>query len=166
MPPVFIIGPPGAGKSTISRSAAEKLGWAHKTIDQWTPGRRELSDAEVDVALARLFVDVGASNELVEFCHHDYQSLFAVPANAHLRPRRKLLVFAPLEVCLARNSARLSPVAQTYLERSWRSSEALSQSPSHLEGLCILDTGSMSVDVAIARMIQWVRSSRGGGNAG
>lgn len=153
---VFILGPPGAGKTSISRLAVDKLKWAHKTIDQWTPGRRELSDAEVDASLARLFANLNVDNELVEFAHHDYLALFANPANAHLRAKRKVLLFAPLDVCLERNSARLSPVARKYVERSWRSSEAFLREGSDLGGLCIIQTESMSVDDATARMIKWI----------
>src|SRR5271165_6850392 len=150
-PTTFVVGPPAAGKSTIGRAVAAQLGVIFRTIDDWTLRGEPMTDAQVQQALTRLFSAVRPTNEIVEFCHHDYDELLETDLYPIFTVGRKVVVTAPLNVCKARNQLRRSPVRETYVERAWRSAQSLvnrcsTEKPS---GVLVVDTSSQSVDAAI-----------------
>ncbi len=79
-----------------------------------------MTDAEVELALGRLFDAVQPINEIIEFCHHAYEALIEANTYPVFTSAPKIVVTAPLSVCRARNQRRRSPVRDDYVERAWR----------------------------------------------
>lgn len=155
---VFIVGPPAAGKSTIGRAVAKALNATFRTIDDWTPRGEPMTDAQVQLALARLFRATKPTNEIVEVCYHDYVSLFDKAEYKLFKSSRKVFVTAPLTLCEARNAVRISPVRTKYVERVWFSTQSLLHECSTVdtEAFIVIDTATQSVKAAIAAVIGYV----------
>jgi hypothetical protein len=157
-PTVFVIGPPAAGKSTIGRVVAEQLGRSFRSIDDWTAPALSMTDAEVDVALRLLFGAASPKNEIIEFCHHAYESLLECDTFPIFTSADKIVVTAPLAVCNARNGVRRSPVQADYLARAWHSSEYMIHHwairfPS---STLVIDTSCYPVEAATAAAVSFL----------
>src|ERR1043165_7234868 len=120
---LYVVGPPGAGKTTIGREVASQTNVAFHTLDKWAgvvypPFSRSLpmSDAQVDHAICLLFSEVGRSPAICEFAYHDYISFISDSRYPNFAASRKVIVFADLATCCARNAARHSRVAPEYVE--------------------------------------------------
>lgn len=156
---LYIVGPPGAGKTTIGREVAARTRAAFHTIDDWVgsaypPSARStpMTDAQVDHAMSLLFDAVGRSAAISEFAYHDYIALLTDDRYPEFANSRKVIVFADLETCSARIGARRSPVRATYVERAWRSARDLislyaAQSGGHT---LVIDTTTMPIPTAVA----------------
>lgn len=157
--PLFIVGPPGAGKSTIGRVLASQNGAQFHTVDDWAgtvypPSSRSMpmTDAQVEEAISLLFRRVGQSKGICEFAHHDYVGMLNDNRNVKFAVSRKIIVFADLETCLERNSIRGSPVAANYVERAWLSTKDLITLSTAQNGgnVLIIDTTDMPIPIAVA----------------
>lgn len=159
----FVLGAPGAGKTTIGRAVALVLDGTFRSIDDWTPRGQPMSDAQVHDALCRLFESMSASNEVAEFSHHDYMHLLKTNACPLFTTSRKVILAPPLSLCLSRNRLRQSAVREAYVERAWRSAQALGRHCSTtLQGNAIvLDTSNLTVDAAVAAVTDFVTNGRG-----
>ena len=129
---LYIVGPPGAGKTTIGRRVASRTSLAFHTLDDWAgvvypPSLRStpMTDAQVDQAISLLFDAIGNSAAVCEFAHHDYVAILADSRYPLFAASRKVIVFADLGTCRTRNGARRSRVAAEYVERAWRSTQDL-----------------------------------------
>lgn len=142
IPTVFFLGPPAAGKTTIGRAVATKLGRCFRTIDDWTPCGVRMTDTQVELALAQLMNATLPTGEIVEFCYHAYEHL--VRSNAHpvFTNAPKVVVLASLAICRGRNQRRRSPVQDEYVERAWRSSMWLAETETslHPNTALVIDT--------------------------
>lgn len=130
---IFVLGPPGAGKSTVCRIAASTLGLSHRTIDEWVhrvynpvDGSEPMTDEQVDAALSLMMREVNGESGLLEFAYHDYVRMIVLDVFPRFSNARKILLSAPLQVCQARNAYREHRVPNGYLERCWASTLALS----------------------------------------
>lgn len=160
---VFVVGPPAAGKSTIGRAVAEQMEVTFRTIDDWTPPSESMTDTQVEHALARLFEATSGKNEIVEFCHHDYEGLLESDAYPIFGTGRKVLVTAPMSLCTARNRLRRSPVRETYVERAWHSTQSLINrcSTSRPNQFIVLDTSEQSIGAAVAAVMGFLMTEKG-----
>lgn len=155
---VFALGPPGAGKTSIGRVVARRVGASFRTVDEYAsvvypPEARSvpMSDEQVDRSLAMLFDNITYSNEIVEFAHHDYAGLIERGGHPEFESSRKIIIIASLSVCIARNEQRSSPVRRSYVERAWRSTKALIEicAVEGSAGACVLDTGLLDVEESV-----------------
>lgn len=156
---LYLVGPPSAGKTTIGRALASQTGAAFHTLDDWAgvvypPFARStpMTDAQVDQAISLLFSAIGRSAAICEFAHHDYAALLTDERCPQFAPSRKIIIFADLETCRARNGARGSPVAADYVERAWRSTRDLISLCTAQTGgnALVIDTTSMPIPTAVA----------------
>jgi tRNA uridine 5-carbamoylmethylation protein Kti12 len=139
---VCVVGPPGAGKTTIGRAVASRVRAEFYSIDDWvgtvyeaTSFSNPMTDMQVDQALSLLFGAIEPTFAICEFAYHDYVSLLTDDRYPAFMNARKVIVTADLETCIVRNEARRSPVPATYVERAWHSTRALI-------GLCTTELGS------------------------
>ncbi len=165
----FILGPPGAGKTTIGRAVAARLRVPFHSIDEWVnqvypPETHTLpmTDAQVDEALSLLLRNVRHDGGLYEFAHHDYVDLLRRNAYDEFTAARKVVVVASLSVCHARNEVRRSPVRRAYVERSWRTTHALMDlcASGSLSNTLVVDTSLTAVDAAVATVLDFVMFGR------
>jgi hypothetical protein len=154
----FIIGPPAAGKSTIGRAVASSMDVVFRTIDDWVPQvyqqripPQPMTDAQVDQSLSLLLTNTRRTNQIVEFAHHDYEELLRLDRYPVFSACKKVIVIAPLAVCVSRNEIRVSRVRTPYLERAWRSTHSLVNlfSTGHLPNAIVIDTSILSVEDAV-----------------
>ena len=122
-----------------------------------------MTDAHVQRALARLFEATNPTNEIVEFCHHDYEGLLESDAYPIFEGSRKVFVTAPLSLCKARNILRRSPVRETYVERAWRSTHSLIErcSTARIQRFIVVNSSEQSVGAAIAAVVRFVKEGKG-----
>ena len=122
-----------------------------------------MTDAQVQIALARLFKAINPTNEIVEFCHHDYGGLLDRNVYPAFESSRKVFVTASLRYCKARNALRRSPVQESYVERSWRSTHSLIDRCSTTPGqrFIVIDSSEQSVDMATAEITKFVIRIKG-----
>jgi cytidylate kinase len=155
---LYVVGPPGAGKSTIGRAAASRIGLPFHALDDWAgvvypPSARStpMTDAQVDRAVSMLFGSVGHSAAVCEFAHHDYVGFMHDSRYPQFAASRKVIVTADLAACSARNEARRSRVAAEYVERAWRSTRDLIDLCAAEAGgdYLVIDTTSMPVPAAV-----------------
>jgi hypothetical protein len=156
--PTCIVGPPGAGKTTIGRGVAALTHAPFHAIDEWAgvvypPHARSqpMTDAQVDQATSMLFDAVGRAAALCEFAHHDYVALLTGDRFPAFTTSRKVIVFADIESCRARNDVRRSQVSARYIERSWSSTRDLialcaCRAP---EDTIVIDTTVTSISTAV-----------------
>lgn len=161
----FIVGPPGAGKTTIGREAASRIQAAFHTIDDWAgvvypPSARSkpMTDSQVDQAISLLFDAVGPTAAVCEFAHHDYVALMANDRYPVFTTSRKVIVLADLDICNARNKARKSPVNAEYVERVWRSANDLIAfcNTQHCSQTLIIDTTATPIANALAMTVSFL----------
>lgn len=155
---LYLLGPPGAGKTTIGREVASRTHSSFHTIDDWVPSvyppsRRSapMTDADVDRAVALLF-DALPTRCVCEFAHHDYRGLLLTGLYSRLAAGRIVVVFASLDVCRLRNEARRSPVSSMYLERSWRSTADFIATCGARDDVRVVDTTITPIEDAVARV--------------
>lgn len=163
----FFIGPPAAGKSTIGRDVASSMDVVFRTIDDWVPQvyqpripPQPMTDTQVDQALSLLLTNTRRTNEIVEFAHHDYEELLRLDRYPLFSASKKVIVMAPLAVCVSRNEVRVSRVRVPYLERAWASAQSLVNlwSTGHLPNAIVIDTSILSVEVAVATAMSFLAS--------
>jgi hypothetical protein len=157
---LYLVGPPGAGKSTIGRIVAARTQSPFHSIDDWVPlvyppsmRMAPMTDGQVDQAVSLLFRAVRPGC-ICEFAHHDYAALLAGEHRQLLVGGRIVVCFAELAACKARNGARRSPVPSLYVERSWHSTKDLIQLVHGTTTVrtLILDTTTLPIDDAVAHV--------------
>lgn len=161
-PTVYFLGPPAAGKTTIARTIAARLGQQFRTIDDWTPRGQPMTDAQVQLALEKLFEVTQPTNEIVEFCHHDYDDLARSSNYSNFADAPKVLVLASLETCQGRNQRRRSPVRDEYVERAWRSAQqfARDEGMRRPDRTLVIDTDRMPESDAMALASEFLLTQR------
>jgi hypothetical protein len=161
----FVLGPPGAGKTTMGRAVATQLHAPFHSIDEWVnevyppeAQTRPMTDAQVDAALSLLFQQVRRESGVYEFAHHDYVDLWRREAYEPFKAAPIIIMVAPLPVCHARNAVRRSPVRRGYLERAWLSTQALIErcADGNLPNALIVDTNRTAVGAAVAAVVDFV----------
>ena len=171
---VFLIGPPASGKSRIGRSVALDMNMMFRTIDDWVPGiykpelqAEPMSDEQVDLALSLLLTYPRERPEIVEFAHHDYVELLRSNRYPLFISSTKIIVTAPLPICLARNETRASHVRAQYLERAWLSTQSIIRlsRTGELGETIVLDTSILSPAVATAKATAFLNTLGGGDHA-
>jgi adenylate kinase family enzyme len=162
-PTAFVIGPPASGKTTIGRAVAIRLRATFRTIDDWTPRGMPMTDAQIEEALTQLFKTAATTNEIIEFCHHDYEQLLARNTYPVFTVARKIIVIAPLSLCKERNQLRRARVRDTYIERACRSAQSLvdASSTRRATNVIVVDTSSQSIDAAVAVVTDFLTIGRG-----
>lgn len=160
---LFVVGPPAAGKTTIASLAAARIGLIFRTIDEWTPRGRPMTDDQVQLALASFFSSAAPSGQILEFSYHDYQRLLADNTYPTFSAAKKIIVTSSLETCMARNHLRSSQVRQDYIERSWRSTQLLCKVTSTASGndTIVIDTTSTSIDEGVEAVIAFITRETG-----
>lgn len=162
MPTIFFLGPPAAGKTTIATAIAARLGKRFRTIDDWTPRGQPMTDAQVQLALDKLFEVSQPTEEIIEFCHHDYAELARSGRYTSFVDAPKVLVLASLESCRMRNQRRRSPVRDEYVERAWRSAQqfATDESARQSDRTLVIDTDRLPESDAVALATDFLPTQR------
>ncbi len=154
---VFFLGPPGAGKTTIGCSLAQKIGVSFRTIDEFAsqvypPEMRSIpmTDEQVDISILLLFNNITYTNEIVEFAYHDYVRFLKSNKYPKFNFHKKVIITAPLTLCIKRNQDRSSTVQISYIERAWKSTLSLIElcSAGSVANTLILDTSVMDAESA------------------
>jgi len=154
---VFFLGPPGAGKTKIGCSVAHKIGVSFRTIDEYAvqvypPEMRSIpmTDDQVDISISLLFNNITYTNEIVEFAYHDYVKFLKSNMYPKFNLHKKVIITAPLTICIKRNQFRSSPVQISYIERAWKSTLSLIKlcSAGSAEKTLVLDTSVMDAESA------------------
>ena len=122
-----------------------------------------MTDAQVQRALAQLIEATGSSNEIVEFCHHDYEGLIESGLYNSFGTARKVIVTAPVSTCMARNRLRRSPVREEYVERAWRSTQSLIDrcSTKRPDKFIMVNTSEQSVGEAVVAVTRFLVTEKG-----
>ena len=160
---VFMIGPPGSGKTTVGAAVATRLGMSFHSIDDWVRmvyvdrDGVAMTDEQVDMALSLLFQNLKPP-AVCEFAHHDYLALLNCKKHPAFDVGLKVALIAPLDVCLQRIARRGRRVRPQYVERSWHSTQLLidSWSPVVPRGQLILDTTTTVPADSVERVVQFV----------
>ena len=121
-----------------------------------------MTDVEVNLALTQLFSATNPKNEIVEFCHHDYQGLLESGAFTVFEASRKILITSPLSVCKARNRLRPSPVPDRYVERAWQATQSLIARCTTAEGhsCIVIDSSEQPLVVAVEAAVKFMKWNR------
>lgn len=154
----YVVGPPGAGKTTIGRAVAGRMGLPFHSLDDWAgvmypPSSRStpMTDAQVDRAVSLLFGAVGRGAAICEFAHHDYVGFMHDDRYPQFAASRKVIVTADLIACRGRNAVRRSQVAAEYVKRAWQSTRELIDlcAADACGDFLVIDTTSMPVPAAV-----------------
>jgi len=163
--PVFVLGPPSAGKTTICRS----IGLPFRTIDEWVPSVYSsaaqvgpMRNDQVDAALHLLMTSISTTDRMIEFAHHDYVSLIDSNLYPELKSCYIILMLAPLETCLERNALRRSPVRVGYVEASWASAHQLRERLSSENRSLEIDSSTHDLTTSTQMAISFMNRILGG----